>query len=312
VRLGVALGAHVHPWETLLELVREAEARGFDTAWVDGDASMAPRRADAEVLDGWTVTMALLARTERIAVTSIRLPHHWSPARLAQASATAHRLFGDRFRFAVSVGGQPVDRRFGLPWGSGVERVARLDETLRAVRALWRGETVTGHFAGAELDGARVHPGPVDGRMPILVAARGPRVLEVVAEHADVWDVNEPAVARRVEAAAERLSAACRRRGRDPATVERSQWIFTRADGRAPADPSVLRELRRVSPWFGRVPDAELVEGLAVGDAARCREAVAERAHSLGLDRPILDCTGLDAAGTRRVLAALAPRAEER
>jgi len=307
VRLGCALGAHTHGFEELLGLVRHAEAAGYELAQVDGDVSMMPGATRADVLDGWTVTLALLARTERIAITSLRLPHHWHAAHLAQAAATAHRIHGERFRFAMAAGAQPIDRRFGLAYGRGAERVARLDETLEAVRALWRGEAVTRAGRFVRLDRARIDPVPPGGMLPVEVAGRGRALLRVVATHADRWDVNWPPVRWRVEQAAGWLAEACADLGRDPGRIERSQWLFTRL---GPERPEA--EFRATSPWFAGVPAEELDEGLVWGDAARCRERVAEIHRGLGIDLPILDLTGLDAPATRRILDALAPLAGAR
>jgi alkanesulfonate monooxygenase SsuD/methylene tetrahydromethanopterin reductase-like flavin-dependent oxidoreductase (luciferase family) len=309
VRLGCALGAHTHDFETLVELVRHAEALGYEVAHVDGDVSMMARRTDAPVLDGWTVTLALLDRTERIAVTSLRLPHHWNAARLAQAAATAHRIHGDRFRFAITAGAQPSDRRFGLDYGTGAERVARLEETVEAVRALWRGEAVTRAGRFVRLEGARVAPTPPGGALPVEIAGRGRRLMSVVAAHADRWDVNWPPIRARVERAGGWLARACAARGRDPGTIERSQWIFTRlVDGPPePAREAVEAEFRERNPWFAKIGAEELAEGLVWGDAARCGERVMEIRQVLGIDLPILDLTGLDAPATRRTLEALAP-----
>ena len=295
MRLGVALGAHIHPFETLLALVRHAEACGYEVAHVDGDVSMLGHRHETEALDGWTVTTALLARTERIAIGSLRLPHHWNAARLAQAVATAHRLFGDRFRFVASAGAQPIDRRFGLDYGSGGERVARLDETLAAVRALLRGETVTQH-------GRFVRPDAV----PIEIAGRGRKLLGVVARHGDVWDVNWPPIQRRVEPAIAWLREACEREGRNPARIARSQWIFTRLV-MTRDDAALEAEFREINPWFGELTSKELQEGLVAGDEAACRARLAEIHQVLGIDLPILDLTGLAAPASREVLSALAP-----
>ena len=65
MKLGVALGFHVHPWEELLGLVRYAEQLGYTAAFVDGDVSMLGESNQADALDGWTVTTALLAHTRK-------------------------------------------------------------------------------------------------------------------------------------------------------------------------------------------------------------------------------------------------------
>ncbi len=306
MRLGVALGAHTHAFETLLALVRHAEDCGYEVAHVDGDVSMLAKRTEAETLDGFTTQLALLAETSRIAIGSLRLPHHWNAARLAQAAATAVRIFGGRFRFCATAGAQPIDRRFGLPYGSGAERVERLDETLEAVRALWRGESVSRAGRFVTLDDARIRPAPPGGRIPIEIAGRGRRLLGVVARHGDSWDVNWPPIRRRVLGAAGWLAEACEAEGRDPAEVRRSQWIFTRIV-MTRNDAALEAEFRRINPWFAEIASEELGEGLVAGEAAACRDRLAEIREGLGIDLPILDLTGLEAEASRQVMEALAP-----
>jgi alkanesulfonate monooxygenase SsuD/methylene tetrahydromethanopterin reductase-like flavin-dependent oxidoreductase (luciferase family) len=306
LKLGVAFAGHGCAWEELLALVREAEALGYEAAFVDGDVSMLDRRHERDVLDGWTATVVLLARTERIAIGSIRLAHHWNAARLAQAAATAERIAPGRLRFLIAAGDRVGDRRFGLALDAPSDRARRLDETLDALRALWRGETVTRHGDFVELDGARVRPVPPGGRIPIAVAARRPRMLELVAAHADVWEVNLPPIRTRVEAAAARLEAACWARGRDPAEIGRSLWIFTRAgwhDGDA-----ALAAYRGLHPWFGDLPDAEVAGALVTGEPVACRERLAQLAGELRLELPVVDLSGADAETARRSLRALAPK----
>jgi alkanesulfonate monooxygenase SsuD/methylene tetrahydromethanopterin reductase-like flavin-dependent oxidoreductase (luciferase family) len=304
VKLGVYLGWHVHPWQELLALVQLAEELGYATALVDGDVSMLGAGSEADCLDGWTVTTALLALTSRIEIGSLRLVHHWNAARLAQAAATAERLAPGRLRFQISIGDRPADARFGLPVGSVRERIARLDETLDALRALWRGETVSRAGRTLRLDGARVRPTPPGGRIPIAVAASRPRMLEVVAAHADVWEVNLPPIPLRVARAAECLAEACERRGRSEAEIARSMLLFTRMDlDRA----SALAGFRRLNPWFSSIPDAELSPSLILGEAPRCRARIAELAAELRLDYPVLDLSGLERGAAQRLLEALRP-----
>ena len=304
MRLGVYLGWHVHPWEELLALVELAEELGYDAAFVDGDATLHPGR---ETPDGWTVTTALLARTRRIAIGSLRLVHHWTAARLAQAAATAERIAPGRFRFLVSIGDRPIDARFGLPDLPAAERVRWLDEMLEAVRALWRGETVTREGRYVRLAGASLCPIPPGGRLEIALAAKGKHLLEVVAAHADVWDVNLPPIPARVAAAAAALEAACGRIGRDPRTIERSMLLFTRL---APdPDPApFVGEFRRLNPWFRFLSDTEATEGLVVGSPDECLRRIAGLSRALSIARPTLDLSGVPAGEARRLLAALSPK----
>ena len=303
MRLGVYLGAHVHGFEELLALVELAEELGYDAAFVDGDATLHPGR---ETLDGWTVTTALLARTRRIAIGSLRLVHHWNAAHLAQCVASAERIAPGRLRFLVSIGDRPIDARFGLPMLPASERIRWLDETLDAARALWRGETVTRAGRYVHLAGASLLPAPPGGRIEIALAAKGARLLEVVARHADVWDVNLPPVPARVGAAAAALEAACARIGRDPTQIERSMLVFTRI-AESPDPAPFLAEFRRLNPWFRFVPDAEALGALVVGEPGQCLRRIASMSGELRVTRPTLDLSGVPAGEARRVLAALSP-----
>ena len=304
--LGVALGWHALPFDALVDSARLAESLGYEALFVDGDVSMLPSRGEGEVLDGWTVTTALLARTERIGVGSIRLVNHWNAARLAQSLSTAERLFPGRIRFLAGVGGHQTDRSFGLAFPAAGARLRWLDETLGAVRRLLGGEAVSFRGEFVELDQARVRPTPAR-RIPIEVAAARPRMLDLVARHADRWDVNLPPLSDAVEGAAAHLAKACASAGRDPSEISRSMWLFTRVGD--PDDPTIRAAYRRFNPWFDGVPDARLGEAIVAGDAEACRARVDEIRDRLGIDLPVLDLSGLDADATRRVMQALAPRA---
>lgn len=310
--LGVCLSWNKLAFEARVELAQRAEALGYAAVYVDGDVSMMPRQGGPEVLDGWTATVTLLARTERIQVGSIRLPHHWpSAARLAQAVATAERLFPGRLRMLCSAGGHgALDARFGLPTPAFGDRITWLDETLEAARALWRGEVVSRAGRFVRLDDARVHPAPPPGRPHVEVGGAGRRLLAVAARHADGWDVNLPPVRHRVMEARARMETACREAGRDPATLRRSMWIFTRPHGDE-GDPAVREAFRRWAPWFHGIPDAELGEAIVTGPPDVARARLGTIARELALDLPVADLSGLDADAAQRALEALAPRAPE-
>jgi alkanesulfonate monooxygenase SsuD/methylene tetrahydromethanopterin reductase-like flavin-dependent oxidoreductase (luciferase family) len=303
--LAVAFSWHQLDFEELRELVRHAEAKGYAAAYVDGDVSVISSLGEREVLDGWTVTTALLAASERIAVTSIRLVHHWNAARLAQASATLERLFPGRTRLFVSIGGQKADLRFGLPLPRTPERIAWLGETLAAVRRLWSGEevSVAGRFVA--LERARVRPA-LATPPPIEVGGRGPRLLAAAAPYADAWNINLPPLAARIAPAAAALESTCRALGRPAGVVARSCQIFARP-GEDPADPALLAAYRRFNPWFGGIPDAELAGAVLAGAPADCRRRLDALRAELDLALPILDLTGLSHDAARRALDALAP-----
>jgi alkanesulfonate monooxygenase SsuD/methylene tetrahydromethanopterin reductase-like flavin-dependent oxidoreductase (luciferase family) len=179
---------------------------------------------------------------------------------------------------------------------------------LTAMRGLWRGESVSVNGRFVVLDGARIQPAPPAGRIPISIAGRRPKVLELVAAHADTWEINLPPLPGRVAEASAMLERSCRQRGRDPAEIERSMWIFTRLQ--KSDDPGgAAGEYRRLNPWFGELSDGECAAAMIVGSAKRCRTRLASIADELKLDFPVIDLSGLDAAASRVALEEMAPGA---
>jgi alkanesulfonate monooxygenase SsuD/methylene tetrahydromethanopterin reductase-like flavin-dependent oxidoreductase (luciferase family) len=148
---------------------------------------------------------------------------------------------------------------------------------------------------------------PPGGRIEIAVAAKGASLLGVVARHADVWEVNLPPVAPRVEAAVTALEAACARLGRDPATIERSMLLFTRLAASPAAEPFAA-EFRRLNPWFRFLSDPEAAASLVVGPPEHCLGRIAEICRELRITRPVIDLSGLPAGEAAHLLTALSPK----
>ena len=305
--LGVAFTWHQLAYEELLALVQRAEALGYAAAYIDGDVSQLASLGERDVLDGWTVMTALAQRTSRIQLASIRLGHYWNAARLAQSLATFERIAPGRLRAFVSIGAQLADERFGLPWLPVGERIAALDETLSAVRALWRGEEVSARGRFVSLERARVRPA-LASPPPIEIAAAGPRMLGLVAKHANAWNMNVPPLAERVGAATAVLEAACAERGRAPREIARVLQIFARP-GVAPEDPALSAAYRRFHPWFRGVADIDVPRASLTGDTAACRAQLARMRGEFQLDLPVVDFTGLPATEASAALEALAPTA---
>jgi len=305
--LAAAFTWHQLSFEELLGLVQRAEALGYAAAYVDGDVSQLATNGERDVLDGWTVTTALAQRTSRIQLASIRLVHYWNAARLAQSLATFERIAPGRQRAFLAIGAHPADRAFGLPYPPVADRIAWLGETLAALRALWHGAPVTqrGHFVA--LEGARVRPALASPPL-IELAAAGPRMLALVAEHADAWNINVPPLAERIAAADAAFAGACAARGAASRNVARVLQIFARP-ALAAGDPALLGAFRRFHPWFADVADADVPRAVLCGGPAAARAQLDRMRGDFRLDLPVVDVTGLPAAAAAAALETLAPAA---
>ena len=80
----------------------------------------------------------------------------YHPAVIAQAAATLSEMFTDRFWLAVGSGEALNESITGQPWPPKHERNLRLQESVRIMRALWEGDTVTTR-GFVVTDGARLY-----------------------------------------------------------------------------------------------------------------------------------------------------------
>ena len=132
-----------------------------------------------DVAEGWTndsmiVVAELAARTSRIGLgTSIVSVWGRTPATMALGAAGLQRASGGRFSLGIGAGSPPLAEGFhGVPW----ERpLARMRETVTAVRALLAGERLPGPAQGARPLRLGVVP---ESPVPIVLAALAPGSIQ--------------------------------------------------------------------------------------------------------------------------------------
>jgi alkanesulfonate monooxygenase SsuD/methylene tetrahydromethanopterin reductase-like flavin-dependent oxidoreductase (luciferase family) len=209
---------------------------------------------DGPIYEGWTLLAALAAQTRRVRlgllVTNNQIRQ---PAVLGKIASTLDVISGGRLILGIGAGGtlpagtpRTVDQHpglaeylaYGLPVTSPAEGLAKLAETITIVRRMFTDDIFD--FAGRcyTLTGTRNEPKPVQpGGPPVLIGGSGTRMLGLVAEHADIWNVPGPPHAS-TEFLAERsgvLDRHCEAIGRDPAQVVRSTQVMFTGDDPASA-----------------------------------------------------------------------------
>jgi 5,10-methylenetetrahydromethanopterin reductase len=166
------------PAGRIADLARIAEQVGFD------------RFAIADLpyhYDCMTVMTACLLATERLEVESlVTNPYTRDVGLVAAAWATMSSLSDGRAILGIGGGVESATRVYVSPWSHDRPHPARaVREAVQVYRAMWRGEKVT-------LDGeiVHVHGATLDCPPPppikILVAARGPAMLKLAGEIADI------------------------------------------------------------------------------------------------------------------------------
>jgi F420-dependent oxidoreductase-like protein len=162
--------------QELIELVRAADACGYDSFWVP----------EAWERDAFTLLTELALKTERIHLgTGIVNIFSRSPALLAMSAATIDELSGGRFRLGLGTSGARVVEDFhGLKFD---KPLTRLREAIQIIRLLLAGERVD--FDGQCFQLARFKLGfkPLRADLPIYVAALASKSLGRLGELADGW-----------------------------------------------------------------------------------------------------------------------------
>jgi alkanesulfonate monooxygenase SsuD/methylene tetrahydromethanopterin reductase-like flavin-dependent oxidoreductase (luciferase family) len=116
---------------------------------------------------------------------------------------------------------------YGFEYPDIETRIEMLDEGVQLVKEMFTAKAPS--FAGEyyEIADAYNNPGPVqDPHPPIVIGGAGPRMLRLIARHADEWNVEISARARGkpIEFKVRKFEEYLEAEGRDPDEVERS-WL---------------------------------------------------------------------------------------
>jgi alkanesulfonate monooxygenase SsuD/methylene tetrahydromethanopterin reductase-like flavin-dependent oxidoreductase (luciferase family) len=175
--------------DALVEKARAAEAAGF--VGMAGMDHLAPPLAEQhEMYEALTTNAWLLAHTDRLVQSQLVLCDAFRhPAVLAREAVTLDHASGGRFELGIGWGSVVEEfTTYGVRPIPARERVGRMKETLEVLRALWSGEAFDYDGEWFQLVGARQVPTPLT-KIPLVIGGTGPRTMELVAEHADWWNV---------------------------------------------------------------------------------------------------------------------------
>jgi F420-dependent oxidoreductase-like protein len=185
MKLGVNLGY----WgfgmgpQDQLQVVQEAERLGYDSVWA----------AEAYGSDAATVLAWLAAGTSTVKLGSaiFQMPGR-SPAMTAMTAATIDELSGGRMVLGIGSSGPQVaegwhGQRFGRQLQRTREYVAVVRKALARERLEFKGETLELPLPDGPGKALKLMIGPVQERIPIYLAAIGPKNTALAGEIADGW-----------------------------------------------------------------------------------------------------------------------------
>jgi alkanesulfonate monooxygenase SsuD/methylene tetrahydromethanopterin reductase-like flavin-dependent oxidoreductase (luciferase family) len=297
------------PASTLLDVAARAdEAGGFDSVWV-GDNFLSKPRLEA------LVTLAAVAgRTKRVRLGTVCLASFplRDPLQLAIEWASLDVLSGGRTILVVCSGGAAS---YGPQFAAELEafrvatneRVPRLIEGIRLLRAFWGDAPVTYQGRFYSYADADPVPKPIQRRVPIAIAANPganarqsspeleERVLRRVARHADGWqtDGTPPEVFRERWT---RIRAYAAEYGRADEVTHNSLHLMVNIND--DAQQAYRESVAFLEHYYGQgtIGDATLRHWLAFGPPQAVIEKIARYVEA-GCTTPILRFTTPDQHG---------------
>ena len=292
----------------LREYARLAEDAGFESLWVT-------ERYFHE--EEFAVLGFLAAATQDIRLgLGVTNPYTRGPALLAMASATLDRLCGGRFILGLGASDRSVIQDgMGIPHSNPRSTI---EEAVGIVRDLHSGARVTSAGGRFKLRDARLAIKPAQGKLPIYLAAIGPKALQQAGAISDGVLLNAYTPPAYVRYAVHEVRSAAQAAGRDPDSVDIACMLVVRLtddpDSIRPSlkkrivrllaepyvgeillekggfDPSILGPLRTYAgseDALSLISDEMLESFYVVGPAARCKDRVAEYREA-GVRLPLL------------------------
>ena len=170
----VVAGVHIVPLmpaDDVISVAVEAERLGYEYCLV-ADEGFHP--------DVYACLGVIARATDRITLGVLTNGYTRHPAVTAAAAATVNELSGGRLVVTLLAGGSMVLRPMGIERARPARVVA---DSVQALRRLWSGDEVSWRGQTCSLDRARLGMGPQS--IPIWIASRGPRLLELAGQQAD-------------------------------------------------------------------------------------------------------------------------------
>jgi alkanesulfonate monooxygenase SsuD/methylene tetrahydromethanopterin reductase-like flavin-dependent oxidoreductase (luciferase family) len=213
--VGVALHAIGVDFGWWRDSALRLEAAGYGGVWCWDHFISRGVRTDP-VLECWTTLTAVAARTERLTVAPFVMNvMNRHPAVVARMAATLQQASGGRLILGIGIGGHPREHEaLGIPFPAAPERVARLEEAVAVLRALWTGGPVDLDGEFYSLHDAYAYPVPTPPP-PIVVGGETSAGARLAARIGDGWTAFESSFVRDEPVYREALEAA----GRDRAAM---------------------------------------------------------------------------------------------
>ena len=215
----------VGPADLFAEVARqaaEADGSGFDTVTVMDHFYQLPlfdQPPEMEMLEAYTLLAALAQHTSRVRLSTLVTGNTYrAPALLAKIVTTLDIVSGGRAQLGLGAGWFELEHQaLGFEFGTFTDRFEKLEESLRIITGMLRGERPTLDGRWYRVTDAINSPPPISP-IPILLGGGGERkTLRLVARYADCSNIicRPDEIPRKLEA----LAGHCADLGRDRSEI---------------------------------------------------------------------------------------------
>ena len=225
-----------------LESARRLDAAGYAGLWA-WDHFMGRGAKAVPVVENWTILSMAAAATSQATVGPFVINvMNRHPALLARMAATLQIASGGRLILGIGIGGAPKEHHaYGIAFPDARERVARLEEAIAVLRALWTGGPVTRPSRFYPLEDASAYPVPLPPP-PILIGGETIAGARLAGRIADGWSAFDDNFEANLPAYLEALHESGRRR--------EDQRVIVGFQGEWLSDESIVD-----SPWVNEPRD---------------------------------------------------------
>ena len=220
-----------------LESARRLDEAGYAGLWC-WDHFMGRGEPTVPVVENWTILSMAAAQTTRVTVAPFVMNvMNRHPSVVARMASTLQIASGGRLILGIGIGGAPKEHEaYGIDFPPAPERVARLEEAVAVIRALWTGGPVTRPSPFYPLSDAVAFPVP-DPAPRIVIGGETPAGARLAGRIGDGWNAFEDNFEQNLPLYLESLEASGRRR--------EDQTLFVGFQGEWLSDESI-----RDTPWI--------------------------------------------------------------
>lgn len=187
MRLGLSLPMFTADAERPLAAAARAARAGYEGVFAP-DHLFPPGAPGRPALEPFAILAAVAARHPELHVGTLVSRASLRPAAtLAKQAAALDEMSGGRAILGLGAGdsvSKPEHEAFGIPFAPAARRVALLEETVGAMRALFAGASWEGGVHVPAIAGPLLPPGHPE----LWVGGRSDEVIAVAARSADAWN----------------------------------------------------------------------------------------------------------------------------